>query len=150
MELRLSLRNSISLRNELRQELKTRITLQHELFGDFVITPKGQCHQCGHVMSNEEIMKGFTDDPFDFRTTCYKCGHRFLTHLIITDPKSGDDKEAMPVIYMCKIQTLHALRQVKAARGRVGIKHLANHNRQLFYNMTKYWGSYQTAMRQLT
>jgi len=148
MELRMSFRQSQSQRQELKQRLslslKQRIT-QH--FGNFITTPRGVCPKCEHKLSEKQIKKGFSNDPQEFRTTCPKCGHRFLAHLIITHKNGRNQTEN--VVYMCTVQTLEQLQQIKEKRSRIGIAYLSKQNRQLFYNIIRHWGSYPLGLQAL-
>ncbi len=133
---------SLSLRQRL--SLKQQISFH---FGNFITTPRGVCLKCGHKLSEKQIKKGFSDDPQEFRTTCPKCGHRFLAHLIITHKNGRNQTEN--VVYMCTVQTLEQLKQIKEKRGRIGIAYLAKKNRQLFYNIIRHWGSYPLGLQAL-
>ena len=136
----------IGLSLSCRQEQK--ISLNQKYFGDFVSTTLGLCPKCGHKMITEEIIAGFSESSTDFRTTCPICGEKFLSYLIIKD-KLGNEREAEPVVYLCRPQTLFAMEEVKKDRGRIGIAYLAKNNRQLFYNMIRHFGTYEKAMLSL-
>jgi hypothetical protein len=130
------------------QRLEQKLSLKQKHFGDFVSIATGICTNCVYELSPEEILAGFSSNPLDFFTTCPKCGQKFLSHLIITEKSTGEEKETEPVIFMCEAQTLHAMREIKNKRGRIGIAYLAKNNRQLFYNMVRYWATYELAMEQ--
>lgn len=130
------------------QELGQKLTLKQAVslyFGDFVSTPKGICPECQHQLNEKEIMAGFSENPAEFRTTCPKCKTRFLAHLIITH--KGGEKVVEEVAFLCPVQTLDKMRAIKEKRGRLGVKFLAQNDRQLFYNMIRHWGAYDEALK---
>lgn len=130
---------------ELRQSQK--LTLEQKFFGRFTMASLATCPKCGHILTEKEIMSGFGDDPYDFKTACPKCGNNFLSNLIIKS--SEKEKEPEPVVFMCRIQTLEAMSDIIKERGRIGISYLGKNNRQLFYNMVKHFGSYTKALQNL-
>lgn len=138
-------------------ELEQRLSLsQRQMlsFGDFTTTSYGKCTKCGHELTEKEILAGFSDDPYDFRTTCPKCEEKFLSNLMIKrdddkDVNSGKEKFEQ-VTFMCPNQTLNQMKTVKDARnGRIGITYLADHDRQLFYNIIRHWGTYENGLEAL-
>jgi len=129
--------------------LEQKITLRQKHFGDFICTTNAVCPDCKRIVNTEEIMAGFSDNPYDFNTTCPNCKKRFLSHLIITDKETGKGKELFTVVFMCQAQTLEQMKIIKKERGRIGIAYLAKHNRHLFYNMIKHWASYEKALIRL-
>ena len=122
-----------------------KLTIQQKHFGDFVSESLGRCPKCKHLLDDKEIRAGFSEDPRDFRTTCPKCGEKFLAHLIIKDPVTDKKKEVEKIVFMCPAQTLSAMKKLLATRGKIGIAYLAKHNRQLYYNMVRHWGCYEKA-----
>lgn len=132
---------------ELRQSPK--LTLEERFFGNFMSLSLAICPSCDYCLSDNEILDGFSNDPYDFKTTCPKCNSKFLANLIIKDKKTGEEKEATPVILMCEVQTVEAMRVIIKERGQIGISYLGKNNRQLFYNMIRHWGSYKRALANL-
>jgi len=130
-------------------KLEVKLKLVQDYFGDFISTPHGVCPNCKHELSSDEILAGFSTNPYDFNTTCPKCEEKFLSHLIITDKKTDKEKELTPVIFMCQAQTLQEMETIKKERKRIGIAYLGKNNRQLFYNMVRHWGSYEKAIQQI-
>ncbi|MCX6745868.1 MAG: hypothetical protein NTX00_02490 [Candidatus Parcubacteria bacterium] len=140
----------LGLSQSQRQELKQRLSLKQQIslyFGHFITTPRGICPNCGHKLSERQIKKGFSADPQEFRTTCPKCGHKFFANLIINH-KNGSNR-VENVYYICPIQTLNQMRQIKEKRGYLGITYLAKKNRQLFYNIIKHFGTYPLGLKAL-
>ena len=131
-----------------KQRLTQKLTIKQSqllYFGDSVSTPKGICPNCKHELNEDEIRAGFSDDPKELRTTCPKCQERFLAHLII-EFKDGETATEQ-VVFLCPVQTLDQMRAIKEKRGRLGIKFLSEHDRQLFYNLIRHWGAYDKALK---
>ena len=131
------------------QRLEQKHSLKQMHFGDFTSTATGVCPKCKYELSSDEIIVGFSSSPTDFFTTCPKCQQRFLSHLIIKAKSTGEEKETERVVFMCEAQTLHAMKEIKDKRGRIGIAYLGINNRQLFYNMIRHWATYEAAMKVL-
>jgi CRISPR/Cas system CMR-associated protein Cmr1 (group 7 of RAMP superfamily) len=137
----------LSLSFTQRQEQK--LNLEQKVFGNIITVSQGICPICNHQLSDKEILKGFSKDPYDFNTTCPKCGKRFLSYLIIKDKETEEKKETVPVVFMCQEQTLHAMKEIKEKKGKIGVAYLGKNNRQLFYNMIRHWGTYKSAIQML-
>jgi hypothetical protein len=146
MSLGMSFGPRIRQEQSLESKVEHRLSLAQLYFGNFVSTPNGICPKCNHVLSTDEILKGFSASPTDFNTSCPKCGEKFLSHLIITDKETGKEKETMSVTFLCSAQTLHKMKIAKAKRGKIGIAYLSKYDRPLFYNMVRHWGTYEKAM----
>lgn len=129
--------------------LRQKITLEQKLFGIFKLESLGTCPKCWYTLTEKEILNGFSDDPYDFKTACPICGENFLSNLIVKDKETGENKELEPITFMCPDQTLEAMRDIMKERGRIGITYLRKNNRQLFYNMVKHFGSYAKALQML-
>lgn len=148
MSLGMHLSQRQSQRLELQQRLSLALKQRQTLhFGNFVSVPQGICPNCKHKLSEKQIKAGFSEDPQEFRTTCPKCFHRFLANLIIT--RRNGQKKTETVIYLCPHQTLFQMEGIKEKRGRIGIAYLAKKDRQLFYNIIRYWGSYSLGLKAL-
>lgn len=124
---------------DLKQELKLS-------FGNFIITPNGTCPKCKYAMNDKEILKGFSDDVYDVHTTCCKCGHRFLSNLVITPSDRRSKKEPEIVTWYCPAQTLQALRDMDDVEN---VEDIAENHRHIFYNCVKNFGSYEKALEKL-
>lgn len=74
-----------------------------ELFDGGPWFPRGLCPNCGYDLTLEEILKGFSSDPYDTDTRCPKCDKRFAAWLacVTTD-----------VPFLCERQTLAKLGEV--------------------------------------
>jgi len=131
------------------QKLKLQINLKQRIeinFGDFVSRPKAHCPKCHHKLSEKEILKGFSDSPTVFETTCPKCGAKFLANLIITR-KDGKVQKSQ-VIYLCPQQTLYQIKVWQSKRhGKLGVSFLAKNDRQLFYNIIRHFGTYKEGLK---
>ena len=67
--------------------------------------PNAGCPECSHVLTSLEILKGFSRDPYDYKTTCPKCSHRFPARFI-----SRNDFGSIEVPFYCAEQTLEQIR----------------------------------------
>lgn len=130
----------------LRQSLSLKQYIEMN-FGNFISKPEAICPECGHRLKKKEIIEGFSDNPHELRTTCPKCGHQFLATLIISNPDSKEEIET--VSFICPVQTLEKMSEIKKQRGRLGVTYLAKNNRELFYNMIRHWGTYPKAIKAL-
>lgn len=61
------------------------------------------CPECGYVMNEDEVMRGFSADPLDFYTTCPHCTHRFASAATL---ENQIDRERF--VWMCPPQTREA------------------------------------------
>lgn len=110
----LGLRMSMSLRQTQtirqaplqRQYLSLRLELIQALYGD-LYTPEGECPNCGNILTPEEILKGFSDDPRDYDTTCTRCEVRFAPSLKHVSEQGS--KTLIP--FYCGVQSIDVLRQ---------------------------------------
>lgn len=66
--------------------------------------PHGDCGQCGHRLTDLEILKGFRDDPRDYTTECPLCHWRFEPRL-----HASTQFTSLQIMYLCPTQTLDKL-----------------------------------------
>ena len=115
-------------------------------FGSFIITSNGTCPKCKYAMNDKEILKGFSADVYDVHTTCCKCGHRFLSNLVITPKDKRSKKEPEIVTWYCPAQTLQALSDISNLDD---VEDIAKNHRHIFYNCVKNFGSYENALEKM-
>ena len=123
--------------------LTTKLSLKLSCFPDFISKPLGQCPNCKHKLTGEEIKAGFSNSTIDIRTTCPRCGMRFISNLMIDEHIK---KNKFKVEYLCQSQVLHRMMKIKEKRGRIGIKWLSDHKRPLYYNIVKHFGTYENGL----
>ena len=104
MQMRVAQRLEQSLQLSMSQKLDLRLALLDALRG-IQLTPRAVCTHCGHRLSNDEVLRGFTQDPKDTSTGCPKCEGRFQPKL-----KHTSLGGSVEVNFLCAIQTLDALR----------------------------------------
>ncbi|HCB51942.1 TPA: hypothetical protein DEP21_05270 [Patescibacteria group bacterium] len=126
-----------------------KLSLKQKVFGNFISISRAICPNCNHQLDDNQIIAGFSNDPYDFHTTCPKCRKKFLSYLIIRDSETNEEKELTPIVFMCKVQTLQAMKTIKEKRGKIGISYLGKNNRQLFYNMIRHFGTYGNSISML-
>jgi len=107
------------------------------------IVVDGICPECGRVLTEEEIRRGWTNDPYDFTTRCVDCGHRFHAGLIVSG--NPDVLSIGHFGYLCPLQVFTGLKDLLAATGRsnLGLKFLMNQRPDLFWNLRRHYGSYR-------
>lgn len=90
------------------QILAMRVNILSALYPEGEFHPEGSCPSCGHKMSHEEILVGFSDDPHDTTTKCPKCSKRFQPRLA---SQSAATKIDLP--FYCELQTLGMLEELE-------------------------------------
>jgi DNA-directed RNA polymerase subunit RPC12/RpoP len=140
---------SMSLSLELTHNLCLEQKLQLE--DCYTVKHTAICPECKHKLIRKEIEAGFMASDDDFRTTCPKCGVKFLSHLRVSrrDEDSGKKVFLTESVLMCQQQTLYQMRRIKAGRGRIGHKWLSQVDPNLYYSMLWNFKSYHVAMEQL-
>lgn len=111
-----------------------------------VISVESGCPECGHTLTNAEIRSGWTDNPVDFTTLCPKCNNRFVCKLVF-DPEDTDG-ELVKVDYLCAIQLEHKIKNIYKTRTNLGILFLRKNYPDVLYNMIKYHGTYEKALKE--
>ncbi len=76
-----------------------------EAFSDSKYTEHTVCSGCGHYLTRDEIMKGFTIDRTDIRTTCPKCGARPRAYI----KNQSRNSATIEIPMYCPNQTLERL-----------------------------------------
>lgn len=113
MHLALSLSPSLSTELRMSAEMRLKVeTKLNKLMMSLISAVRGEkykseaeCPKCSRKLKPLEILKGFSDDPTDFRTTCPKCGERFSARLVCRDATGS-----ISVAFYCPSQTLDQLR----------------------------------------
>lgn len=90
------------------QILSMRVGILSAIYPEDKFHPEGHCPDCGHKMSHEEILVGFSDDPHDTTTACPKCSKRFQPRLA---SQSAATKIDLP--FYCELQTLGMLEELE-------------------------------------
>ena len=88
--------------------LEPRLELKHQLQLEIITTkPKAICPKCKHKLSRKEVADGFTNSFTDMRTTCPKCGTRFLADLLYEFGKKVKKTTKQKVTFMCVDQLFY-------------------------------------------
>lgn len=90
------------------QSLTMRVAILSALHPRDAFHPEGHCPGCGYKMSHEEILRGFSDDPYDTTAACPKCSKRFQPRLV---SQSLAAKIELP--FYCELQTLGKLEELE-------------------------------------
>ena len=146
----LSLRPDLTLDQRLELSLKIIHGLSQELLllkQELIETihglrysPLATCPKCGKKLSEHEILTGFTNNPYDLRTTCPNCQHRFESRL-----RHYGERSSIYVSFMCPAQAIHGL-------GKIGLLTETELQREfpMVYQSCKYhFGSLKTAYKQI-
>ncbi len=128
-QLQLSQSQKLSMRNELRDAM-----------GDKPWHPKAVCHFCSKRLTNEEILKGFLDDPNDTTTECPKCKQRFQP--LLTRWESSSE---MSLMFYCELQTLDRLQDME----RLNPNDIRSKNASLYESALSHFGSLSAAFKRL-
>jgi len=102
------------------------------------------CPNCNHSLTNREVKEGFGNDPYDFNTTCPKCGEKFKS-LIIASRKA----EEYSFTHMCFCQTQQALIDFQNKYGRVISRSaLERDNPGLYFNIIYYFETLEKGLKE--
>lgn len=107
-----------------------------------IITPCGDCPECGYKMDEDEICAGWRDDPLDFTTLCPECKHRFIAHLHTKNQRTG---ELDSFEYLCLDQLFWRLRSLADRKERELLGKVFLHKNDLcaLFNMIRHFGTYE-------
>lgn len=116
MEMSMGLR--LGMKHEIQLTMGQRLAIDNEVFSRRMglmetlhgerYEPRATCPKCEYGLSPAEILKGFNQDPQDFRTTCPKCKHRFEAKL-----RQSNIGGYAELPFYCPSQTLDQLRRLK-------------------------------------
>lgn len=120
-------------------KIATRLALIQELRGD-EYKPKGDCPNCGRVLTPAEIIRGFNNDPQDYTTRCPKCRCRFVSYLMSTS-RSGIGRAEMR--FYCAVQTLDQLR----GKEKLSPRELLNKHAAIYHSAIVHFGSIKNAFK---
>ncbi len=129
---RLSHSHSQAITNHL---IQLRVNLVSQIAG-VVYDPSMNCPTCKRHLTMLEVLKGYTNDPLDLRTTCPKCETRFEATL-----RSGGTE----LVWYCPDQALHAL------RGNHGMsqKEILEWSPAVYHSALIHFGTISNAFKQL-
>ena len=149
------LRMSLSPRLENRVELKQRLSLEQkaltlnhiiglriDLAGSLAgvkYYPENSCPNCHYQLKLSEILKGYSEDPKDLRTTCPKCRTHFEAKL-----RSG----AAQLRWYCPNQALYAL-QEGGNREVLKPEEIEKWNHSVYHSLLTHFGSITNAFKKL-
>lgn len=110
------------------------------------IEPKAVCPKCEYELSDEEIAKGWREDPLDYTTQCPECGHRFNAVLILQDP----NKQTLGShTYLCEIQLFHKIEMIHLIKlDEPDDEYMLSEHPNVFWNMIKHFRSFKSAKKQ--
>lgn len=158
----MSLGCSMVMRVEQRQtmRLEQRLTLEHRLVHDKVITPIVVCPRC-EKRFDPDREGGWSNDPYDYHITCIGCGHRFRGALQV-EPRAtsvvNERTDRLPIPrtdvfgYLCSVQTLQALRDIRDGRQPrrfPGLAWLHANRPDVLYSAVSHFGSVDEARKRL-
>lgn len=140
---------TIAMRAALRQRLETRVTLAllpirseivAALYPDGNFQPGGSCSSCGHNPTAEEILRGFSNDPFETTTACPRCSNRFQPRFIAQGNASSIE---LPMY--CELQTLVKLEDLIGS----SFEEIRRNHPAVLASARYYWGSLTAGFRLL-
>ena len=100
------------------------------------------CPDCNHRLSDKEVKDGFSNNPYDFETTCPECGRKFAS-IIVAFRKA----EEYHFIHKCLIQTQQALIDFQNKYGRVISRSaLERDNPGLYFNTIYHFGTLEKGL----
>lgn len=150
MRLSLSLRQeprltqtlSLNARLSLGQKLSLRLRLI-EALREESYTASAECPRCGHSLSLDEILKGFTIDPRNYTTKCpkRKCGARFEAVLVQKRAHSS-----ISLVFYCPVQSTAQLTQEMLAHTP---KKIAKLMPSVYNSCMVHFGSLKSAFRSI-
>jgi len=135
----------------LTQRLSQRMTLSEKLeqkLAQAKITHEAICPQCNYKMNDDEVKKGWLDDPLDITTQCPSCQHRFNAYIIVEHLDTGLDAK---YYYLCLLQLFHELNELmkKTKRTVLGKVFLDKRAPHLLFNIIRHFGNYERGLRAL-
>jgi transposase-like protein len=101
--------------------------------------PENSCPTCHRVLKLSEILKGYSDDPKDLRTTCPKCKDRFVAKL---------RSDAAELRWYCPNQALSAL-QEDGNREMMKPEEILRWNASVYHSLLTHFGSVTNAFKKL-
>jgi len=134
---------SMTCTQRLTLQQRAALTLEVMSFiSETIITPCGDCPECGYVMDEDEICAGWRDDPLDFTTLCPECKHRFIAHLHTENQRTG---ELDSFEYLCLDQLFWRLRSLADRKERELLGKVFLHKNDLcaLFNMIRHFGTYE-------
>lgn len=139
---------SLQMTQSVRQEQRLELTLSQKVaitLGGAIITADGTCPQCGYKLREKEIKAGWNNDPYDARTTCVQCGHRFVASLLVAKIAGRKRKQFR---YLCEAQLFAALRGTLRSSGRrvLGRTFLYQKHQELLFNLIRHFGTYELGL----
>ena len=100
------------------------------------------CPDCNHRLSDKEVKDGFSNNPYDFETTCPECGRKFES-IIVASRKA----EEYHFIHKCLIQTQKALEDFEKEYGRVVSRSaLEREDPGLYFNTIYHFGTLEKGL----
>lgn len=138
----------LQVSQEVRQEMRLELTLRQRVLiqiSEAIITPQGDCPRCNCKLTEKQIKAGWNCDPYDARTTCPKCGARFVASLLVS--KIGGRKRKQ-FRYLCQLQLFTALSDVLRTTGRrlLGRTFLFQKQPELLFNLVRHFGAYELGL----
>jgi hypothetical protein len=106
-----------------------------------------KCLECGCMLTEYEVRDGFDqEDPFDFKTTCPECGHRFLAYFCV-QLKFAELMEER-IIWLCENQLQSAVTQWFEEHGKQGFHalRLAEEKPEILWNTFVYYDSLENGL----
>lgn len=125
------------------QRLELRLSLLQVLYGinaNDVYRPQAKCPKCGHILTTEEILRGFNRDPQDLTTRCSRCNQRFEARLV-----SRGMASEINLRFYCPAQALHALPTYRDKTP----EEIHTTNSALFESVRLHFGGFREAFRQI-
>lgn len=104
-------------------------------------TVKATCPTCYHSLDADEINKGFSDDPNDFKTQCPCCRTRFAATIVCLP--DGIMKMELP--FMCAGQVLYRMRDL----GHLQPDEIAGKHQAVYRGAILHFRSLAAAFRQV-
>lgn len=139
---RLSQRQLMEQRHEHRLGLRIELLQLAHGDDDFKCRPEGQCPSCFHQLTISEILKGFSDDPYDIRTTCPLCKHRFIAQML---GKSEAGSISFP--FFCPAQTLQEMED--KALWHLKPENFMKHHRSVYASAIFHFGTLAGAFQKI-
>lgn len=115
--------------------IELRVNLVSQIAG-VIYNPSMNCPACKYHLTMLEVLKGYTNDPLDLRTTCPKCATRFEAKLV---------SRGVELVLYCPSQALHEL------RGNEGMsqKDILEWNPSVYHSALIHFGTITNAFKQL-
>jgi len=155
MRLSLSLSPTLSYRQEQRleqrltleqrQRIEQRMVQKHLLLikkvHDIKYRPQCKCGGCGKMIKPVDILRGFSDDLTDTRTTCPRCGHK-TQPILVGRPQ---ESRRIEVAFYCPDQTLDHLRTI----GSIPFYELERDYPVILHSATAHFGNIASAYKRI-